>query len=71
MFADPNTRMCVTRCDPNFGMFGDSNIPIPSCVPICTSGSYADEHSQTCVGVCLTSPKMYAFDNGDAANPIR
>ena len=71
MFADPNTRMCVTQCDPDLGLFGDSNIPIPSCVAVCKSGSYADPHTQTCVSTCITYPTMYIFDNGDTVNPVR
>ena len=72
MFADPLTRLCVTQCDPDLGLFGDSNIPIPACVETCKSGSYSDPYTQTCVSACRSStPKMWAYDNGDATNPVR
>ena len=71
MYADPNTRMCVQKCDPDLGFFGDSGVTPKACVAICKSSTYANPFSQTCQNTCPTFPKMYAFDNGDAVNPIR
>ena len=72
MFADPNTRMCVDKCDPELGLYGDpNNVPIAQCVAVCKSGSYADPYTQTCVSVCIDFPKMYAYDNGDTVDPVR
>jgi len=71
MFADPLTRMCVSQCNPLLGYFGDSNLAIPACVSTCSSGTYADPYTQTCVFGCHNFPKMYAFDNGNLITPVR
>jgi hypothetical protein len=71
MFADNLTRMCVSKCDPVLGLFGDPYITIPACVSVCASGTFADPFTQTCTYTCITFPKMYAYDNGDTTNPIR
>ena len=71
MYADPNTRMCVEKCDPNLGFFGDVGVSPDACVAICSSRRYSDPFTQTCVTSCPNSPKMYSFDNGDSVNPIR
>ena len=46
LFADNLTRRCVSKCDPVYDYFGESNLPIPQCVHTCTSGRYADPVSQ-------------------------
>lgn len=71
MFADSYTRTCVTKCDPELGLFGDTNVFPHACVDICYEGTYADPYSQTCVYNCINSPKMFIFDNNDPINPIR
>ncbi len=71
MYANNLTRMCVSKCDPVYSLFGDPNLNTPACVTTCSSGSYADPFTQTCVTGCINFPKMYAFDNGDTTNPVR
>lgn len=42
-----------------------------ACVQTCSSGTFADPYTQTCVYNCINYPKMYRFDNGNLANPVR
>lgn len=45
MYAENLTRTCVEKCPAGKDLYADINLPVPYCVKLCSSSTYADPYT--------------------------